>query len=542
MYTSSSGTPADDTFPLEVELSNGADSASTSAWYRRAFQEAPTGMAIVGLDGRYLRVNHAFCDMLGYVEEELLATDISAVTHPGDTDRSLHSLGEMLAGEIDQVDMVKRYVRKGGSVLWGHVHSSVVRNSSGEALYFVSQVRDITESLTTRFTLEQRGAVLEAVAFAADRFLAGSDWEEEIGPVLAKMGRATGADRVTLWEGRCEGDDVVANLRFEWTAPGVPPIVDSEREEVSLRSRFPRYADAILRGDAMLLRRSALTGEERTALERVGAQSILGIPVMVEGRLWGHLGFHVGDSEREWSHSVVDAVRVAAHLVGAAIAQHRSLTTLRDFARRGVVVREEEGRRISRRIHDELGQSLTALKIDLSSLRRSGDDTVRIDRMMALADDTIARVREIAAELRPPVLDDLGLTGTIEWVTEEFEKRTGIECELRLPEDIVIDEKRSIALYRILQEALANIVRHADARRVIVILERSPDAYVLEVRDDGRGIPAEVLGGGQALGIVGMRERAESWEGELEIESRRGQGTLVRARLPIDDTSAQVRP
>lgn len=449
-------------------------------------------MAIVGPDGRFLRVNPAFCHMLGYTREELQAKDFSAVTHPDDTDRSLEVAGEMIAGEIDKVDMVKRYVRKDGSFLWVSIHSSAVRDPSGEALYFVSQIRDITESITTRLTLEQRGAVLEAVAFAADRFLAGTDWEEEIHPVLAKMGGATGAERVTMWEDRREGSEVVTNLRFEWTTPEVGRIADSDRENV------------------------------------------LHVPVLVGGRSWGHLGFHARE-DRAWSPAVVDAIRVAAHLVGAAIARHDSMTTLRDFARGTVSAREEEGRRISRRIHDELGQSLTALKMDLSLQRRSADDAERTDRMMALVDDTIARLRDIAAELRPPVLDDLGLPGAIEWVADEFRKRTAIECELRVPEEIDIDAQRSIALYRILQEALANVVRHADATRVMVTLERAADDYVLEVRDNGRGMSEEILRGRPGLGIVGMRERAEPWGGDLVIESQGGRGTAVRARLPIQE-------
>jgi len=526
-----------DTLPNEVQLKHvGVDAGSATAWYQRAFEEAPTGMAIAGLDGRFLLVNRAYCDMLGYTEEELLETGFAAVTHPEDASRSLEGAGEMIAGEVDHVGLVKRYLRKDGSILWASVRAAVVRDDSGEALYFVSQAEDITESIRTRFTLEQRGAVLEAVAFAADRFLAGDDWEEEIGPVLAKLGQAAGAGRVTLWEDRREDAGVTARLRFEWDAPGIPRIVDSE-EWVPLDQRFSRHAEAILRGETVLVRRSNATAEERRGLERVGAQSVLGVPVMSDGRLWGHLGIHACDVEREWSLPVVDAVRVAAHLVGAAIGRQRSTSALREFSRRDASVREEEGRRIARRIHDELGQNLTALKMDLASLRRSTEDPARVVSMMALVDDTVSRVREIAAELRPPVLDDLGLTGAIEWVMNEFHRRSGIQYELELGEDVELDGKRSITLYRILQEALANVVRHAGAGHVSVTLERQPGGCLLEVRDDGKGMPPEALQAVEGLGIVGMRERAESWGGELMVESRGGRGTAVRVWLPIGDES-----
>jgi len=513
----------------------GVDAASATVWYRRAFEEAPTGMAIVALDGRYLRVNRAYCEMLGYSAEELLATGFAAVTHPEDRERSFEVAAEMIAGDVDHLDLVKRYVRKDGSILWAHLHSSIVRDASGEGLYFVSQTQDITGTITTRLTLEQRGAVLEAVAFAADRFLVGDDWEDDIGPVLAKLGQAAGASRVTLWEDRPEESGVTARLRFEWDAPGIARIPDSE-EWVPLHQRFSRHAEAILRGETVLVRRSGGTAEERRGLERVGAHSILGVPVMSDGRLWGHLGIHACDGEREWSPPVVDAVRVAAHLVGAAIGRQRSTSALRQLSRKDASVREEEGRHIARRIHDELGQNLTALKMELAHLRRFTEDPARVGAMMTLVDDTVARVREIAAELRPPVLDDLGLTGAIEWVMTEFQRRSGLRCELELAEDVELDERRSITLYRILQEALANVLRHADARHVTVLLERGAEGCVLEVRDDGKGMPPDALQAGGGLGIVGMRERAESWGGELTVESRGGRGTVVRVWLPVGES------
>jgi PAS domain S-box-containing protein len=518
----------------------GVDAAARTAWYRRAFQDAATGIIIVAPDGRYLAVNRAYCSMLGYTEKELLSRDFASLTHPEDRDRSLDALREIIAGEIDHVDMVKRYLRKDGATVWCTIHAALVRDPAGQPLYSVTQVVDITDTISTRLALEQRGAVLEAVAFAADRFLAGTDWQQEIGPVLGKLGAATGAGRVTLWQDHRERGGYTAHLFFEWDAPGISRIADARRQ-VSLDPPVSPSAVAASRGEAVFVRRSDATDEERRLLDQAGAQSILGVPVMIDGRLWGHLGLHACDGEREWSPPVVDAVRVAGHLVGAAISRQRAMSALREFARDSVSVREEEGRRLSRRIHDELGQNLTALKMGLASLRRSVEEPARIEEMMGLLDETVARMREIAAELRPPVLDELGLTGAIEWIMEEFRRRSGIACEVRLSEDVALDAKRSIALCRILQEALANVVRHADAKRVSVVLERRPDGHVLEVRDDGRGIKEGALESGRSLGIVGMRERAESLGGELTVESRIGKGTTVRVWFPRPRVSLRRR-
>jgi signal transduction histidine kinase len=205
-----------------------------------------------------------------------------------------------------------------------------------------------------------------------------------------------------------------------------------------------------------------------------------------------------------------------------------------------VAVREEERSRISRDIHDDLGQNLTALKMDLAYLR--GSDEVRgeaVDRMNQILDETIGRVREIASELRPPVLDDVGLPGAIEWAVAEFQKRSGIACFVGIEGDAErLDESCSTALFRILQEALANVARHAGASRVSVFLSKYPNEITLEVQDDGKGVPEGVLVGRRSLGILGMQERAKSCGGELDIESQPGQGTTVRVRLPIREGEA----
>ena len=336
-------------------------------WYRRAFEDAPIAM-FVGLGDRFLRANRAACELLGYTEEELLARNFESITHPEDLERSRENVRQLAAGEIDEARLVKRYVRKDGSSLWGGLSISVIRGPAGEPLYYLAQIQDLTEVIRDQLALEQRGE------------------------------------------------------------------------------------------------------------------------------------------------------------------------QLRQLARRLETVREEERTRISRRIHDELGQSLTAIKLDLAWLRgqeESGAPPDPIDRVITLLDEAIDRVREIATELRPPVLDDLGLAGAIEWAVSEFRQRTGIACEVEIRGgDPLLGPGPSTTLFRILQEALLNVARHADARSVSVVLTEDEEAVSLEVRDDGRGIDGSVEGRGRSLGILGMRERAASRGGELSIDSVPGSGTRVRARLP----------
>ena len=193
---------------------------------------------------------------------------------------------------------------------------------------------------------------------------------------------------------------------------------------------------------------------------------------------------------------------------------------------------------MAREIHDELGQALTAIKMDLSWIRQrlrrnQGDLSERCTAVMSLADSTIDTVRRLSAELRPAVLDDLGLPAAVEWVVEDYHRRSGIDVTLQMEADTTaVSRDLATAVFRILQEALTNVARHAAARHVEVRLVQEDHALILEVRDDGRGIAADPIQKATALGLLGMRERAAGAGGELSLFGTPGQGTVVRARFP----------
>jgi signal transduction histidine kinase len=202
-------------------------------------------------------------------------------------------------------------------------------------------------------------------------------------------------------------------------------------------------------------------------------------------------------------------------------------------------VREEERTKLARELHDELGQSLTAIKIDLAALQVApGRDRQlqRIPAILGLVDETIRAVRRISTELRPGILDHLGLEAAVEWAAEEFQARTGIQCQVGLPEmKLVIDPGHATALFRIFQETLTNIARHAGATHVKIGLSHESGYVSLEVRDNGRGIGEDQLSGFGSLGILGMRERALLLGGEFTIAGDPGSGTIVRVRIPLAD-------
>src|SRR5205807_3381602 len=223
-----------------------------------------------------------------------------------------------------------------------------------------------------------------------------------------------------------------------------------------------------------------------------------------------------------------------------------TLDQLRALAARLQSVREEERASIAREIHDELGQACTAIKMDLALIghkitRRQTQLRAKIESSMRLVDDMIVTLRRIASDLRPRTLDDLGLAAALEWQGQEFEKRTGIKCQLVLPQEpLNLDPERSTAIFRIFQESLTNVTRHAQATGVEATLEIAEDQLIFRVHDNGKGFDPEEAKAKKSLGLVGMQERALLLQGEVRIEGIPGSGTTMILRIPLLP-SAQAR-
>lgn len=217
---------------------------------------------------------------------------------------------------------------------------------------------------------------------------------------------------------------------------------------------------------------------------------------------------------------------------------------LRALPARLQAAKEEEDIRIAREIHDEMGSTLTSLRWELERLDRTISDSTNglarqslkanFDEMRKLTNATISTMRRIASELRPGILDDLGLMEAIEWQTEQFEARTGIECRCDCPlEDVEFNPQQATAIFRIFQEALTNVLRHSGAKNVEVTARRDKSEFFLTIHDDGNGIRNDQISGNSSLGILGMRERAHLIGGDLKITGIEKKGTLVTLRVPI---------
>jgi PAS domain S-box-containing protein len=277
-----------------------------------------------------------------------------------------------------------------------------------------------------------------------------------------------------------------------------------------------------------LKERTVFHGIEREFIRRDGTIFLASLNVFVEIDAHGEL--------------------VRTKTVGRDITEHRrmgeelmsSRDQLRNLSAHLLSVREEERRHIAREIHDELGVVLSTLRLDLSWLknRLSKDNSPLVEKtekMSDLVDETIGSVQKISSELRPGVLDHLGLSAAIEWQAEEFRNRTGIDCEVTIDEDIVLDQNRCTAVFRIFQETLTNVIRHSKATRVKVNLRERKNALVLEVRDNGIGITQEQISNPKSFGIIGIRERAHFLGGEVNIDGIPDKGTTVTVTIPLNE-------
>jgi signal transduction histidine kinase len=209
---------------------------------------------------------------------------------------------------------------------------------------------------------------------------------------------------------------------------------------------------------------------------------------------------------------------------------------LRRLAAHLISIREEERAHIAREIHDELGQVLTGIKMEVGWLAKRLKEPAlleKTDSMSKLIDSTVATVRKIATGLRPEMLDDMGLIAAVAWQAKDFQKRTGIRCRAKLPPESKLDLDISTTAFRIFQEILTNVARHSRATRVDIELGLTPEELTLEVLDNGVGIADSDLNGRKSLGLLGMRERALLFGGEVSVSGTPGQGTRVAVSIPI---------
>ncbi len=489
---------------------------------RLAFDHAPIGMALVGLDYRLQKVNPALCETLGYTRQELLDSTFVDITHPDDVKSDLALAEKLFRGEIPSYRLEKRFRTKDGRLVWLDLTALVVRGNEDEPLYGLAMVENITkrklaeEALRTSeeryrsFVINSSEAIWRLEV--EEPFETSLPTDEQVGLLYRHAYISECNDALAHMHGRRRADDLIGARLAD-----LIPTLD-HRNVAALRA-FIANGYRLHEAESVVARAE---GGERYLLNNV-------IGTVVNGRLlraWG--------TQRD----ITEQRRAERQL-------EESQRRMRALAAHLQATRERELAHISREVHDTLGQPLAALKLIVSWLRRKlpevehtfvrADMAQRLDDARTLLAETITTVKNLAAELRPKVLDTLGLAAAVEWQCQEFERRTGVACECSLPDkEVPLGAEKSTALFRILQESLTNVARHSAASKVFVELNAEDERASIIVRDNGKGMTEAEASAPTSLGLLGMRERAALLGGDFIVQGTTGEGTLVIARLPLD--------
>ena len=471
--------------------------------YQTVFNDVPVGLFRLARDGRFIDINLALVDMLAYPDRRTLAaTKVQNLFVRRGNLRAW--IGWMRRnGEVRQFET--QLQRFDGAAIWVEANARAVMDARARALYFEGSIEEVTTRKLTEQALREsearKGAILDS---ALDAIISIDDRGQiiEFNPAAEKMFGHKRADVL--------GRELAAVIL---------PSAWREKHRTGL-------APYLATGNGELLGKRV----EMTAVRADGRQfpvelAITKVPLEGPPIFTGFV------------RDITDRNRAEKQL-------RDSREQLRALAAYLQSVREEERTRIAREVHDELGQTLTSLKMDLAWLdkKMSGasatDDLqqaeAKLKGLPEQVDAIIGTVRKIATELRPPILDDLGLEAAIEWQLQEFQSRTGTKChfESRL-RHTELDQERATAVFRIFQETLTNIARHAEATEVNVVLREERDRLILEVQDNGRGVAGRESSGSKSLGLLGMRERATMLDGEVNIIGRQGRGTTVGVCIPL---------
>ena len=459
--------------------------------FRGAFKFAAIGMALVGPDGRFLRVNEAVCRILGYSAEELLATTFGAITHPDDLERDTAYARQLLDGSISHCQMEKRYFHKDGHIVWVLLSASLVHDSSGQPSYFVSQLQDITEQ--RRLTEDLR--------------LARADLRAILDNVPA---------RITSWD--ADLSNQFAN-QFAAAHFGVAAVAAVGKHMRAVIGE-DRYASAKPSIDA------ALAGEQ---------QSYAHVDVLPDGSMrYSHVEFVPRRNDGE----VIGLYALATDVTELRESYHR----IRELAQRLETIREDERRSIAQVLHEGIAQDLFAIFLGVDRLRAQAVDHPAMTKACQDLAEAISKcmdaTRQMANELRPTTLAHVPVSTALRDHARFFGGISGLNIRVSEIGPVpALDETTGLVLFRAAQEALTNVARHAQASSVEIVLGADSKSITMDITDDGVGIDDTALEKAGSFGLLGLRERVDALGGALLLRKNPVTGTTVSVQLPRNEES-----
>jgi two-component system sensor histidine kinase UhpB len=514
--------------------------------YRTLFEESKDVVFFSSPEGRFLDINRAGVELYGYdSKEQLLRIDVKRDLYAYPQDREIFQQELVRKGHVKDFEMILK--QKDGKELVVLETAIAVRGADGDVVAYQGITHDITE----------RKQAEEALLKARDEL------ELRVQERTVELAQANRALQMEIAE-RKRAEEALRDSEERYRT-----IFEESRDAIYITSRdgkiveMNRYALDLFgySKDEMQgqdIRRLYVHPSDRLRFQREIEKKGYVMDYAVEMRKKDGTKIDCLLTSAVWwakDGNVLGyqgIIRDITERKRAEVELRDSRQMLREFSARLQEVREEEKRRIAREIHDELGQVLTALKIDLFWLRSKLDARSQSGRPLAsrqVKHESIMKkiksilllinrakqdVRRISTELRPIVLDDLGLIPAIEWQAQEFERRSSIGCEIRshLQETRELDQDHATAIFRIFQETLTNIARHANATKVVVTLCEEDGHLIMRVRDNGKGIADSKILSPKSLGLMGMRERAFLLGGDITVKGSPGNGTVVTVRIP----------
>ncbi len=456
----------------------------------------------VGLDGRWLKVPPTLCELLGYTEEELLVSSFKEVTHPDDFEADWSQCLRLISGEIRSFDLEKRYLHKDGHVIWVYLNCSIVEDDYGKPLHFITYIQDITDRKLAEQALlesnERNRAILRALPdmmflqskegtyldyYARDKNFLLAPPEVFLGKKVRDVLPPDLAERVMESIGRLEGSDETQVLEYSLQ------LGDEER-----------YFEARL---------VAAEGDKALSIVR-----------------------DVTEPRR--------AVEASRRSEAKLLQSNRQIQVL---AARLITAQEEERRRISLLLHDDVSQNIAVLGVAISRLKRKlptsrTEMLAELERLGRLTNELTSQLRRLSHQLHPEVLEHVGLVAALESQASEFGSEEQItmsfKSEVRT-EPISLEV--STCLYRVAFEAMRNISRHSGAKSATISLVEDKDSLMLEVSDSGRGFDVERARRGSGIGLVSSEERIKMLQGTFEVRSTPEVGTTIVARIPLARSS-----
>ena len=498
--------------------------------FRALAENAQSGIAIFHGAGRVAYANQRALKITGCRREDVDRVQFRRFLKPDERERYVDRFKKRIAG----YKIPPRYE----ATLVGRRGHSVIIDVTAARTLWKGQPASIVifDDITRRKKVEEQLKFrlrFEDLIVQISQKLVGAgpdDLDRVIAAALRDLARFTRVDRATILMFSDDGKTVSAT--HEWAVRGM----------VSARKMLKNLSLALAPSIVPLLRRkivqssdaSGMGRYERQWYDRLRVKSFLQVPMICRKRVIGALSFAWKESGKKWSDDHIKLVKLMGQIMAGTLYRRYLEEGHRRLADALLELQEVERTRVSAMLHDHLGQILTLAKIHLAnavthkeraaaSLRQCGEKL----------DDALAVVRNLASRLRPPILQDMGIGMALKTLCHEFGAEGGLKAYfVRSGRDPVLAETVSTCLYRVLQEALTNVVRHARASAVHVVMRTTTQSVSLEVKDNGRGFDIRALRRGRGIGLIGMEERLRRCGGELQITSTKGRGTCLLARVP----------